>query len=300
MVRGVLLAICSSICYGLAPVIYKLGFGAGLAPADLLMARFVVATPLLFGYLSLARRELLRFSPATVGRAALVACLFYAPQTASFAEALRYIPAAANSLILYFYPLTVTLLSALFWGFRLDRAVVAALALTGVGIACVSTDAFVQGLDIRGLGFAGLTMVCYSGYLLAVQRILRHEHPLTFTCWVFVCMTILYGLRRSPAALLDYQGEQLLWAVLAGLFPTALAVPLLYTAIGRIGSAYVSIFSTFELVSTTATAALCLGEEVTPLQLAGMAAIMAGVAVPNIALVRKAKQASGRGGVRGR
>jgi len=293
MVRGVLLAICSSICYGLAPVIYKLGFRAGLAPADLLMSRFVVATPLLILYLALTNRALLRCSPATLGRAALVSCLFYAPQTASFAEALRYIPAATNSLILYFYPLTVTLLSALFWGFRLDRAVCAALLLTGAGVVFVTSDAFVAGLDVRGLGLAALTMVCYSGYLLMVQRFLRNEHPLTFSCWVFVCMMVVYAIRKSPAALLEYHGEQLLWAVLAGVFPTVLAVPLLYTAIGRIGSAYVSIASTFELVATLGTAALFLGEAVTPLQVAGMVAIMAGVAVPNIVLARKARQAAG-------
>ena len=70
-------------------IIYKFGFRAGLTPADLLMSRFVVATPLLFAWLALTDRDRLRCSPATIGRAALVAGLFYAPQTASFAESLR-------------------------------------------------------------------------------------------------------------------------------------------------------------------------------------------------------------------
>ena len=70
--------------------------------------------------------------------------------------------------------------------------------------------------------------------------------------------------------MLDYTGEQLIWAVAAGLVPTALAVPLLYKAIEAIGSPYVSIFSTFELVATLGTAALFLGEPATGLQVAGM------------------------------
>ncbi len=291
MFRGVVLAVCSSICYGLGPVIYKLGFQTGLTPADLLTSRFVVATPLLFLYLGVTDPGLLRCSCGTLWRAALVSCLFYAPQTASFAAALQYIPAATNSLILYFYPLTVTLFAAAFWGFTLDRVVVAALACVGVGVACVSTDAFRGGLDIRGLGLAGLTMLCYSGYLLTLQRFLQREKPLTFTCYVFVCMTVLYGVFKSPTAMLGYSAGQLTWAVAAELFPTALAVPLLYKAIERIGSAYVSIFSTFELVATLSTAALFLGEPISLLQVAGMAAIMAGVALPNVRLARQARQA---------
>jgi drug/metabolite transporter (DMT)-like permease len=287
MIGGVVLAICSSICYGLGPVIYKLGFSSGLEPSDLLTARFVVATPILFLYYRWRKGRFPACSPGTLGRAALLSCLFYAPQTASFAQALRYIPAATNTLILYFYPLTVTLVSALFLGFRLDRTVAAALVCVMAGVGCVSADAVQGGLDVRGLGFALLTMACYSGYLLALQRFLAREEPLAFTCWVLVCMTGLYGLFKSPLAMLDYGAEQLVWAVSAGVFPTALAVPLLYLAIERIGSAYVSIFSTFELVATLVTAALILGEPVTLFQVAGMATIMAGVALPNLAMARR-------------
>ena len=298
MVGGILLAICSSVCYGLGPLIYKMGFAAGLTPSDLLVSRFVVATPLFFAMLLLIRGRLPRPSLGTLGRAALVSCLFYAPQTASFAQALRYIPAATNTLILYFYPLTVTAFSVLFCGFRLERTVGAALGCVVVGVACVSADAFVGGLDLRGLGYSVLTMLCYSGYLLILQRFLRREDPLAFTGWVLVCMTVVYGLFRSPLALLDYTPEQLVWAVSAGVFPTVLAVPLLFLAIGRIGSAYVAIFSTFELVATTATAALFLGEPVTGLQMAGMAAIMAGVALPNLAAVRRGGRTGAKAGAK--
>jgi len=287
MVRGVLLAICSSICYGLGSVIYKLGFAQGLTPSDLLTSRFVVATPLLFAYLYVVRGRFPACSRGTLGRAALVSCLFYAPQTASFAQALQYIPAGTNTLILYFYPLAVTLFSVLFRGFRLDRTLVAALCCVLLGAVCVSADAFAGGLDIRGLGYAVLTMLCYSGYLLILQRYLGREDPLAFTGWVMVCMTVLYGFFKSPTAMLDYTGHQLIWAVAAGVVPTALAVPMLYKAIEAIGSPYVSIFSTFELVATLGTAALFLGEPVTTLQVAGMLAIMAGVALPNLAAVRR-------------
>jgi drug/metabolite transporter (DMT)-like permease len=278
MLRGVLLAICSSICYGLGPLIYKKGFAEGLTPSDLLTSRFVVATPLLFAYLLAVRGKLPACSRGTFGRAALVACLFY------------FIPAATNTLILYFYPLTVTLFAVLFLGFRLDRTVVAALGCVLLGVGCVSADAFAGGLDIRGLGYSVLTMLCYSGYLLILQRFLDREDPLAFTCWVLVCMTVLYSLFKSPTAMLDYTSAQLIWAVAAGLVPTALAVPLLYKAIEAIGSPYVSIFSTFELVATLGTAALFLGEPVTGLQVAGMLAIMAGVALPNVAAVRRRRR----------
>jgi len=77
-----------------------------------------------------------------------------------------------------------------------------------------------------------------------------------------------------------------------GLVPTALAISLLYLAIERIGSAWVSIFSTFEPVATLAAAHLLLGEEVALLQLGGAALIIAGIVLPNARLLRLKTSAS--------
>jgi drug/metabolite transporter (DMT)-like permease len=108
-----------------------------------------------------------------------------------------------------------------------------------------------------------------------------------FTLCIFVMAAVIFGAIRGPAAVLDYTPRQMLFALLAGIVPTAMSMPLLYAGVARIGSAYASVFSSLELVVTVALSGLVLGEAVSWMQVAGTGCILAGVILPNVALMRR-------------
>jgi len=284
LARGFLYAIISATCYGLGPIIFKLGLASGMSELDMLLSRFMIAVPILAVFFLVTDKKKLAPRPRTLLRAALAAFGFYALESYCFMRALTYIPAATNSLIFYIYPLLVTLLSAIFFGFRVSRPTYAALAAIIAGSCLVGHDAFVRQAPLIGVLFSLSATCIFSCYLLVVQRFMRDEDPLTFTFYVFAFMAVSYAVLHSPAAMLRFTPSQFLWGVLAAIFPTVLAVPLLYASIRKIGGAYASIFSSFELVATLTAAKLILGEPISAEQVGGMAAIMLGVALPNLRL----------------
>jgi drug/metabolite transporter (DMT)-like permease len=285
MLHGFLLSILSAACYGMSPILIKLGLQSGLSPLDLIQYRFVFAALLVLAYLLVTDRGSLRPSPATLAKAAASGIGLYALQSWCFLSALRYIPAATTSLILYFYPVVVTCLSAVLFRARPERSVLVSLAIVVLGCSLVSYDALNRSMDPRGIAYACVAMVVFSVYMVANQAFMRTERPLPFTLYVLAFVAATFCLIHDPLAMARFDGRQILICVLTGLVPTAMAVPLLYLAIGKIGSARVSIFSTFEPVTTLSAAAVFLGEAIDPFQIAGMFLIVGGIALPNFRLL---------------
>ncbi len=286
MARGVILALISASCYGLGPILFKLCYAAGLGTLDILTYRFVFAAALLFLFLVVVDRRKLRVDRDTLLKATLAGLGVYLPESFCFISAVERIPVATNSLIFYFYPLTVTLLSIPVFKLRLKPVTALALVVILAGGTLISSDAVLRGLDPVGLAFSLASMLLFSVYLLLVQACVKRCHPLTFTLYVFLAiglgMTGVHGL----SGLVQATPRQLVLILLVGLVPTTMAVPLLYASIERIGGALASIISSFELVVTVIVAALALGEHITAHELTGMACILAGVALPNLHLLR--------------
>ncbi|NDY57140.1 DMT family transporter [Desulfovibrio sulfodismutans] len=287
MLRGVLYVLGSAVCYGVGPIIFKSGMAAGLMPLDLLMCRFSVAAVIVAVILLVKNRGRLHIPRRTMLRAAVVTPVFNCSQTFLFVTALTYIPAATNSLILYFYPLAVAVLSRIFFGFTAGRDFVVSLGLVLAGSVFVSVDAFSSAAPLPGIAASMGAMLVFSANLMVLQRFLKNDNPMEFTLCIFVMAAVIFAAMRGPTAVLVYTPEQVVFALLAGIVPTALSMPLLYAGVARIGSAYASIFSSLELVVTVVLSWLVLGEAVSLGQVAGMGCILAGVILPNVVLMRR-------------
>jgi len=287
MLRGVLFVLGSAVCYGVGPIIFKSGMAAGLAPMDLLMCRFSVAAVIVAVIVLIKNRGRLHIPRRTMLRAVVVAPVFNCSQTFLFVTALTYIPAATNSLILYFYPLAVAVMSRMFFGFKAGRDFVISLGLVLAGSVFVSFDAFYAAAPLPGIAAAVGAMLVFSANLMVLQRFLKNDNPMEFTLCIFVVAAVIFASMRGPAAVLDYTPRQMTFALLAGIVPTAMSMPLLYAGVARIGSAYASVFSSLELVVTVTLSALVLGETVSLPQVAGTGCILAGVILPNVVLARR-------------
>lgn len=283
MSKGLLYSLISAFAFGTLAIFVKLGYRLGMDGMDLLEARFLTGTALLFLVLLIRDRSLLRPRPGTLLRAALLGVVLYGAMSSLFFQALKTVPASTVSLILYAYPLTVTLLSIRLFRLRLDRLSAAALGLTTAGCLLVFSDAFSRHLEPWGLIQAVGSMFAFSAYLLCAQHFLRRERPITLAFYVLVWTTATFCAANLPLRLPAWGAGQVLVALGLGVIPTTIAVSFLYWAIDAVGSARTSLFSSFEPVTTVALAYLLLGEEVAAPQLAGAACIVAGIALPNLA-----------------
>src|SRR5258708_35480064 len=107
--RGLALLLLSTVAYGAMPILAKVAYGSGVRPIPLLAWRFLLAS-LLFA--------LLRSGPAPPisGRQRLtlwaIGCVFVVNALCYF-KALETVPASTVALLLYTYPVIVTLFSGL-------------------------------------------------------------------------------------------------------------------------------------------------------------------------------------------
>jgi drug/metabolite transporter (DMT)-like permease len=264
-------------------VLAKLAYAQGMTEMELLPVRFVFATGLLLGFLLLRSPRLLRVRAGTLARCAGLGLGLFCVQSTLFFKSLALLPASTAILIIYCSPVGITLGAAAFFGLRPGRAVRAALVAVTAGCALVCYDAFTRAAPWQGLVLAGAAMALWCVYALALQVVLRNEHPLTVTFYVFAATALGFLVIGEPSVLLRLTAPRLVIGVLIGLVPTVLALGLLFTAIERIGSAHASLFASVEPVATTIAAWALLDESVAWLQALGAACILAGVALPTLA-----------------
>ncbi len=293
LLRGLVYSVLSACCYAFLPVFGKLGYAAGLDLGGMLFCRFGFAALFVGAFFLLTNPSRLRVGWSTLWRAALLGGCIYPVQSMCFFGAVARIPASTTTLIFYGYPLTVTLV---FWaaeGQRPGRNVWISLALVGAGICLVFYNAFLQRAEPIGMLMAAGSMAVFSLYLLLVQRFLKARDPLALTFWVLLFAAGSFALFGLPGSNLFHAPRQA-WLIGAalGLVSTALSVTLLYTAITHIGSAYVSLFSTFEPGVTVLAAWLILGEPLLWLKMAGLGLIVVGIVLPNLKLIREARTQS--------
>ncbi|MBU1002399.1 MAG: DMT family transporter [Proteobacteria bacterium] len=287
MLKGLVCAVISACCYGTLPILGKLGYALGMETFEMLSYRFGLGAVILAIWIGLTDPRSLRIAPRSLLKAVALGTCIYPLQSTCFMSAIKYIPASTTTLILYFYPICVTVLSVLLFKMRVGRQVVLSLVMVTAGCALVFYDAFSQGVNSLGLAFAVGAMLIFSVYLIASQLILKNEPPLTVGLYVIISAAVVFTLLAGPPDLKAMTWPKAALALSFGLFPTVLAVGLLYTAINAVGSAYTSIFSTMEPVTTVILAYFVLGEPLALWQVAGAACIVAGITLPNLGLIRR-------------
>lgn len=189
---------------------------------------------------------------------------------ASFA-ALTLMDAAPLSLVLYTYPMLVTVAAVTLGRDRLTPARCAALAAAGGGTLLVLADAGGAGFRPLGALLAFGSAVTYTVYILVADTIVRRVPPVLLSALVMAGAAGTLGLgslvRGGPD--LGFAASGWIWLAGIAVISTVLAMLTFFAGMRRTGPSTAAILSTFEPVVTTALAAAVLGEALTPAQFAG-------------------------------
>lgn len=282
MLQGLTYSIISALAYASMAILVKLGYDAGMTGPDMMQFRFSYATAILAVFILFKDRSLLKISWRDLGKCALLGLFVYWAQTTCFVTALATIPASTAALVLYGYPVMVTLLSVIFLNMKVDRLTALSLGLVVGGCCLVFYDAFLKVVDITGLMYGIGAMVLFSCYLVLVQVLLKGIKPLTATLYVILFVSVSFTLSGDVTAWLHQSRQSFVIGLALGVFPGMVAVAFLFLAIDRIGSAYASIFSSVEPIATLAGAVMFLNEDVVLLQIGGATLIVFGIVIPNV------------------
>jgi len=287
MISGIFYALLSATFFGFLGIFGKYGTILKISATELLTYRFIIGSLFFILFFLLKDRKLFRIDLKNFIRACVAGGIFYLLMSYFFFKALEYIPASTTSLILYIYPLMVSILSILFFGIKISRSLFISLILIASGCILIFYDAFNRSLDLRGVLFAFLAMLVFSFYLIYVQKTISNVKPITFSFYVILTAGLSFTLFNNPIGILNLNNKQIVLVVLIGIIPTFLAVMLQFIAIEKIGSVYTSIFSTIEPIVTVSASYFFLDDNIVIQQVMGMFMIILGIVLPNLKILKK-------------
>ncbi len=280
---GAFLVFIAAAAFSAKAVMIKLAYRYDVDPITLLSLRMAFSLP--FFAVMAAYGEAKTESRVSRGDAAKIVFLglagFYLSALLDF-MGLLYVSAGFERLILFLYPTIVVLISAVLFGERMTKTVMASLALSYVGVAlALSNEARFYGKDT--LYGAALVFGCaftYAIYLVGADRVIARAGTLRFTGYAMTvsCLAVLvqYGATRG-GGIFHLPGPVYRLGLLMALVSTVLPVLLMSEGMRRIGAGKTAIISSVGPVFTIFTAYVFLGEKISALQVAGTALIIAGV-----------------------
>src|SRR4030088_683352 len=185
------LIVGSAVCFGSLGIFGKLAFRLGLTTPQLLTYRFGLAAVLLW-LVALIIREGIPPRRSLLGLV-IMGGAGYVGQSGSYFSALPFIPASTNALLLYTFPVVVTLLAA-----ALFRETLTVLKLAACGLAFFGTLLVVEAQlhnaapigIVLGLGSAAF----YSGYILFGSRLLPGLPPVSATATIMMSAAVVWSV----------------------------------------------------------------------------------------------------------
>jgi len=269
---GVLLILLSVACGSIAPVLIKVGLGAGVDPVTLLTLRLVVATAIFWVVFALFWPDWLRID----GRG-LAGCAAVAAASATgyfcFYWALTRIDASLAPMIFSLFPLVVLLLLAL-QGEPIMRHSLVRFSLGMLGIYLLIGPG--GRVDLVGAMLVVCAAVGNALHMTLGQWYLSHVRPQTIALYVVSLMALMMTAARLLQPVPWQMPSPVGWGVIlsTGLISTVVARLAMFAGIQRIGSGQTALLGPSETLLTVLWATLFLGERLSPVQWAGGLAIL--------------------------
>ena len=281
---GVIFCLVSAAAFGGIGIFGKLAYGEGSTVGTLLSVRFVVAAVLLWVLTAAtgALAGLRRLPRRDVLAALALGAIGYGAQAGAYFLALDRMDASLLSLVLYTYPVIVTVAAIALGRDRASRRTTVALALACSGLVLVLAGAAAGALDPLGTGLALGAAVVYSTYILVSTGVSERVGALalaTLVCTGAACSLTLGALVSGDLDPGAVSATGFGWLGGLAVVSTVAAIGLFFAGLRLVGPTAASILSTLEPVVAVALAFAVFGESLGPAQLAGGALVLLEVLV---------------------
>ncbi|WP_269531110.1 DMT family transporter [Chitinimonas sp. BJYL2] len=272
--QGALLILLSAACFGIMPLFGRVAYAAGADAQAVLLLRFGIAAACLAAIMRWRKQ------PWPRGKLALgllgMGAIGYAGQAFAYFSALQHASASLTALLLYTFPVIVTLMAAVWLHEPLTRRKLAALVLASLGLALTVGDALSG--SATGIAFGLGAALIYSVYIVVGTKLMARTSPLAGTALIMAGGALTFGmvgLQQVPVWPQALSGWLAIVAI--GLLCSVIAALAFFAGLNRVGASEAAMLSTFEPVVTVVLAAVLLEERLTASQWIGGAVIIAAV-----------------------
>ena len=287
---GALLVLASAAGFATLAIFIKMAYAAGANLLTVLTIRFLLAS--LFLWIIL---KPLGISPQvtkkTAGQLFLMGTIGYGSMSFLFAAALQYLPASLAEMLLFTYPVIVSILSFVI-------GIESFSWLKGLALLICSGGLFlILGVSLGNINQLGIFLgisgaIIYSCYILVSNRVLKDIHPLVATTYVCSAAALTFlayaGTTNQLILTISLSG----WLALLGIaiFGTIVGILCFFAGISKIGATNASIISTAEPIITVLLSAVVLGEQLSFLQICGGFLIIASILILQLCAANKTNE----------
>lgn len=266
---GVILILISTLGFSVYPIFGKYIFAGGASLTTILFVRFTIAA-LVFWMITIWREGLPRLTLKTWLVLWGMGGIGYSLMSGLYLTAVLFIPASLAALLLYAYPIIVTVIAVLTKQEKFSRYKLVGLLLSTFGLVLV------LGVALKGINPFGVTLalgaaLVYALYILVGNRVLQTTTPLVSTTLISTSAALTYGIIGLPIGGATWNLSWGTWLGIGGIafFSTVIAILTFFEGMKRIGATSASIISTMEPVMTVSLGVIMLNESLTLLQVAG-------------------------------
>lgn len=288
---GIIAALAGAAFFATKGIIIKLAMLEGVDAVTTLSWRMIVAVPIfvtvgLIGYRRKMAARPAGAPPLLTGRMVLQtlgigAMGYYLSSFLDF-QALEYISAQLDRLILLTYPFFVVLFGWIFYKRAITPMTVGAMLLSYVGIAVIFwRDFSFEGPDVvLGATLVLLASIIYAGYQILAKPMIDKMGAQLFTSIAMSGagpMSLIHFFLTHPASDLAVNGNAFLLMLAIGTIATVVPAYCISTAIGLVGPERTSVVGNISPIVTVGLAVTILGEAFTVWHAAGTALVLLGV-----------------------
>jgi DME family drug/metabolite transporter len=275
---GYVQIILSGVFFGFLGLFGKTAYQNHIVPGELLGLRFLISAILLGIILLLFERSALRMSLKNALISLCLGIFGYAVFSSCYFLALQGVSASLTVLLLYTYPIIVTVGAKIFFHEHLGKKGLLALLFSSVGlVGLVWGEWEVSGAQYLVYGFASAFF--YAIYILISRKTLQDvdfkgsSFYVQLGAGLTLCLLSFHDVDRPIQILIENYSLIIGMSVVCSLFPLTLFL----AGLQKVSSSEASILSTTEPIFGVVIASIFLGERLILIQIIGGILVLTGM-----------------------
>jgi len=287
---GIALAVLSCTLYGANPLFSVNTFEDGANSRGLMIARFLIAAPLLLGYRLLTMRGAAWPHRRDFGEIFLFGFLGFTFQSFFYFGAIERMDSGLVSIIFHCFPIMAVLLSWWLLNHRPSNVIGLCLTATVVGVSLTVGE--VSGAETTGVVLTLAGALTYTFYVVLSSRVMPKYDGITGLTiilfgamfgWLTLWVVRPFGMQvRFPETNVGW-----LNVAIVATMGTILPMGLFFAAMKRVGPGPTSVASTFEPVVTIVAGVAFLDERLTARSVVGAILVIGAVVLLTVTEARR-------------
>lgn len=278
-IKGCFFGIASAVCYGTNPLGALFLYDYGYNVNSVLFYRYFLAVIILGGIL-LLKQESFKLTTKELGITAILGSLF-AISSITFYTSFKHMDAGIACSMLFFYPILVALIMAIFFKEKINAITIISIILGLIGVFLLYLGDGEISVSTLGGILIFASSLAYALYIVVVNktRPTLSSYKMTFYVLIFCSIIIVLYSFTTPNNHIQLLTTTKAWgfAIMLAILPTVCSLVFMAIAVKNIGSTPTAIMGALEPITAVTIGITVFDEVITMRILCGIVMILTAV-----------------------